>query len=163
MSIVGKDAVGATMMICEMTAWYAAKGMTLGDAIEHIYATYGLYREGMIDIYMEGLSGIENRKKVMAGLRQNPPKDIGRIKVAYAADYASGIEICMADGSERAAALSGLDVLSYTMENGDKVVVRPSGTEPKIKIYLLCHDTNPTHLEQKIAAYTKTANGFCIL
>ena len=155
-----KDAVGAALMICEMTAWYAEKGMTLGDALKALYAEYGLYREGLIDIYMEGYDGIEKRKRTMAKLRENTPASIGGVKVKAAADFACGTERVLATGEEHPSALSGLDVLFYTMENDDKIVVRPSGTEPKIKMYLLCHGDDAESLARKIDAYAADVRTF---
>ena len=156
-----KDAVGATMMICEMTAWYAKQGMNLGDALQALYAKYGLYREGMLDVYMEGFDGIERRARVMQQLREKSPVQIGGVKVALAEDFATGIAVNAKTGEQSAAKLKDLDVLFYTLENGDKVIVRPSGTEPKIKIYFLCHGNEDAELSAKIAAYTASAEQFC--
>ena len=156
-----KDAVGAALMICEMTAWYAGQGMTLGDALEQLYAEYGLYREGLIDVYMEGFDGIEKRRRVMQALRTSAPREIGGVRVALAADFADGTERDTATGEVRPSALKGLDVLFYTLGNGDKIVVRPSGTEPKIKMYLLCHAEDEETLAQKIDAYTTAVKAFC--
>jgi len=156
-----KDAVGATMMICEMTAWYASQGMTLGNALDKLYDRYGLYREGMLDVYMEGLDGIERRARVMRQLREQIPVEIGGVKVALAEDFSSGVSIDCQSKAEGKAKLTGLDVLFYTLENGDKVIVRPSGTEPKIKVYFLCHGDSESALSAKISAYTATAEMFC--
>ena len=156
-----KDAVGAAMMICEMTAWYAAKGMNLGDALVQLYQTYGYYKEGMLDVYMEGLDGIKKRKRVMDTLRGSIPVSIGGVKVAEFADFSTGIAYDMSTNTQKPSVLKDLDVLFYTLENGDKVIVRPSGTEPKIKMYFLCHGDCEEALEQKIQAYTETAQAFC--
>ena len=152
-----KDAVGASMMILEMTAYYKKKNMTLIDALDKLYETYGFYSERTIDIYMEGLDGIEKRKKVMQSLRDSIPEQFGGVKVAEARDYKSGEIKNVYDGTVTSTGLQPSDVLYYVLENGDKIVVRPSGTEPKIKIYLLAHADDKNELDAKIAAYASDA------
>ncbi len=134
-----KDAVEASMMILEMTAYYKKQGMTLSDALDKLYATYGAYTERMIDIYMEGLDGIEKRKRIMSGLRQTPPTELGGIAVTKIGDYKLGTVTNVADGTTASTGQPASDVLYYTLETEDKIIVRPSGTEPKIKIYILAH------------------------
>ena len=148
-----KDAVEGSMMILEMTAYYKKLGMTLSDALEQLYKTYGLYAEKTIDIYMEGLDGIENRKKVMQSLRDNTPVSIGGVKVKSAGDYKSGEVRDLATGEISSTGQLSSDVLYYTLENEDKIIVRPSGTEPKIKIYVLAHDVDKAELDRKLSAY----------
>ncbi len=149
-----KDAVEASMMILEMTAYYKKKGMTLSDALAALYNTYGLYAERMIDIYMEGLDGIENRKRVMQNLRDNPPKSIGGVDVLLAGDYKAGTVLNIKDGTSLPTGQPASDVLYYTLENEDKIIVRPSGTEPKIKIYILAHGDDMESLEAKAEKYS---------
>ena len=156
-----KDAVGAAMMIVEMTAWYAQQGKNLGEALLDLYETYGYYGEGMIDIYMEGLDGIERRRAVMENLRQNVPAAIGDVKVVAAADYQCGIETNIESGDKTETALKDIDVLAYKLESGDKIIIRPSGTEPKIKIYMLCNAESADALNEKLALYDKTAGKLC--
>ena len=155
-----KDAVGAALMICEMTAYYSKRGLTLCDALEELYKTYGYYREGMTDIYMEGLDGIERRKRVMATLRNNPPKTIGGCKVARVGDFAARTYTDLATGEKTDSGLPASDVLVYILEDGDKVIVRPSGTEPKIKIYFLTHAADAAAAEPKLKAYMEDAQHF---
>ncbi|MBR4835963.1 MAG: phospho-sugar mutase, partial [Clostridia bacterium] len=150
-----KDAVEGSMMILEMTAYYKKKGMTLSDALAELYKTYGLYAEKTIDIYLEGLDGIENRKKVMQGLRDNPPAVIGGVKVKSAGDYKSGEVRDLESGEISTTGQPSSDVLYYTLVNEDKIIVRPSGTEPKIKIYVLAHDEDKAALDTKLQAYEK--------
>ena len=150
-----KDAVEASMMILEMTAYYAKLGMTLSDALDKLYETYGYYTERMIDIYMEGLDGIEKRRKVMGGLRENPPKEIGGVKVKLVGDYKTSTVTSLVDGSVKTTGQPASDVLYYTLENDDKIIVRPSGTEPKIKIYILVHGESPEALDAKAEKYSK--------
>ncbi len=155
-----KDAVGAALMICEMTAFYSKQGLTLCDALEELYKTYGYYREGMTDIYMEGLDGIERRKRVMSTLRENPPKMIGGHKVARVGDFAARTYTDLATGEKTDSGLPASDVLVYILDDGDKVIVRPSGTEPKIKIYFLTHAENAAAAEPKLKAYMEDAQHF---
>lgn len=155
-----KDAVGAALMICEMTAYYSRRGLTLCDALEELYKTYGYYREGMTDIYMEGLDGIERRKRVMATLRNNPPKTIGGCKVARVGDFAARTYTDLTTGEKTDSGLPASDVLVYILEDGDKVIVRPSGTEPKIKIYFLTHAADAAAAEPKLKAYMEDAQHF---
>ena len=123
-----KDAVGATMMICEMTAYYKAKGMTLSDALEELYKVYGYYCDAVSDFYMEGLDGVEKRKKVMQNLRDNAPVEIGGFEVKSIGDYSKGKITNIKTGETIPTGLTISDVLYYTLENGDKIIVRPSGT-----------------------------------
>ena len=150
-----KDAVEGSMMILEMTAYYKKKGMTLSDALAELYHTYGLYAEKTIDIYMEGLDGIENRKKVMQNLRDNAPTSIGGVAVMSAGDYKTGEVRNLENGQISTTGQPSSDVLYYTLKNEDKIIVRPSGTEPKIKIYILAHDENKESLDTKLSAYEK--------
>ena len=150
-----KDAVEGSMMILEMTAYYKKKGMTLSDALSELYKTYGLYAEKTIDIYMEGLDGIENRKKVMQNLRDNVPVSIGGVAVKSAGDYKSGEVRDLETGAVSTTGQPSSDVLYYTLVNEDKIIVRPSGTEPKIKIYVLAHDEDKANLDSKLIAYEK--------
>ncbi len=150
-----KDAVEGSMMILEMTAYYKKKGMTLSDALAELYKTYGLYAEKTIDIYMEGLDGIENRKKVMQNLRDNTPVSIGGVAVMSAGDYKTGEVRNLENGQISTTGQPSSDVLYYTLKNEDKIIVRPSGTEPKIKIYILAHDDNKESLDTKLSAYEK--------
>ncbi|MBQ1260761.1 MAG: phospho-sugar mutase [Clostridia bacterium] len=152
-----KDAVEGAMMILEMTAYYKKLGMTLCDALEELYEQYGYYDEKTVDIYMEGLDGIERRRKVMAALRESIPHDFGGYPVRTFADYSTGV-IRNIDGSEcGVTGQPASDVLYYTLENDDKIIVRPSGTEPKIKIYVLAHGKERDALREKIKEYEVSA------
>ena len=150
-----KDAVEGSMMILEMTAYYKKLGMTLSDALTQLYKTYGLYSERTIDIYMEGLDGIENRKRVMQNLRDNPPASIGGVAMKSVGDYKTGAVKNIVTGEMSTTGQPSSDVLYYTLENDDKIIVRPSGTEPKIKIYVLAHGEDKATLEEKVALYEK--------
>lgn len=120
-----KDAVNATLLVCEAAAAYAAKGQTLLDAIEALYKEFGYYRNALCSYTFEGETGMHTMQKLMANLRANPPKEIGGYAVEAATDYE-------AEGT----GLPKADVLEYRLAGGHKFMVRPSGTEPKIKVYL---------------------------
>lgn len=152
-----KDAVGASMMIVEMTAFYRARHMTLLEALDALYEKYGFYGESMTDIYMEGLDGVEKRKKLMNNLRQNPPKAFAGVAVRKIGDYSISEIRDVLSGEVTPTGLVPSNVLYYTLENGDKIIVRPSGTEPKVKIYILAHADGKEKLKEKIAAYGEDA------
>ncbi len=120
-----KDAVNAVMLACEAAAWYAARGMTLLDAVNALYAEFGCYRNALCSFTFEGESGMHAMQALMAGLRSAAPAEIAGYKVETAIDY-------QADGT----GLPKADVLEYRLAGGHKFMVRPSGTEPKIKVYL---------------------------
>ena len=149
-----KDAVEGSMMILEMTAYYKKQNMTLADALEALYDKYGVYGERVIDIYMEGLDGIEKRRRIMQSLRDNAPVSIGGYKVDKVGDYKKGTVLTVATGEEATTGQPSSDVLYYTLENEDKIIVRPSGTEPKIKIYILAHDNAKDALSKKCDLYS---------
>ena len=148
-----KDAVEASMMILEMTAFYKKQNKTLSDALSMLYEKYGFYGERVIDIYMEGLDGIEKRKRVMQSLRDTAPVAFGGVEVMKVGDYKAGTVKNVLTGDVAPTGQPSSDVLYYTLTNEDKIIVRPSGTEPKIKIYILAHAENGTALEAKCAAY----------
>jgi len=152
-----KDAVEASIMILEMTAFYKKQNMTLCDALENLYEVYGNYKEAMIDIYMEGFDGIERRKRVMASLRENSPKCFGEYSVLSVGDYLASTVKNIKTGEVSSTGQPASDVLYYTLENEDKIIVRPSGTEPKIKIYVLAHDSSMENLDKKIKVYSAAA------
>ena len=154
-----KDAVGATLMIVEMTAYYHTRGMTLADALDELYARYGIYREAVLDIYMEGIDGIERRRRLMEGLRTDKPRAFASVPVTKIGDYRTGETVTVSDGSIEKIEMPSSDVLYYTLENGDKIIVRPSGTEPKVKVYFLTHGDDEQALEEKIKAYIDDVNG----
>ena len=152
-----KDAVEASMLILEMTADYKKRGMTLIDALHALYEAYGHYAEGVVDIYMEGLDGIEKRRRLMENLRKMPPKSFAGYAVASIGDYAEGYFTNLSSGKKTATNLPSSDVLYYVLENEDKIIVRPSGTEPKVKMYFLAHGEEGTALAAKLASYKEDA------
>ncbi len=120
-----KDAVVTSMLICEMAAYYRSKGSSIKKRLEEIYKEYGRYLNKVDSFAFPGLSGMDKMKDIMEKLRKNPPKDFAGKKVEHVTDY----EDTAATG------LPTANVLTYTLEGGETIVVRPSGTEPKIKTY----------------------------
>ena len=120
-----KDAVNAVMLACEAAAWYAAQGMSLLDAVNALYKEFGFYRNALKSYTFEGESGMHTMQSIMAKLRAHAPAAIAGVKVAGVTDY-----------EHDDTGLPKADVLEYRLENGAKLMVRPSGTEPKIKVYL---------------------------
>ena len=120
-----KDAVNAVMLACECAAWYAGQGMTLLDAMNALYEKFGFYRNGLLSKAFEGQDGMAAMDALMKSLRAAPPAEIGGWKVSGTTDYLSGNT-----------GLIPSDVLEFRLEDAGKVIVRPSGTEPKLKLYL---------------------------
>ncbi|MBR3188406.1 MAG: phospho-sugar mutase [Lachnospiraceae bacterium] len=120
-----KDAIIGSMLICEMAAYYRSIGSSIKERLEAIYAQYGRYLNKIDTVEFPGLSGMDKMANIMSGLRTNPPAELGGLKVASVTDYAKPEET----------GLPKANVLSYVLEDGAKVMIRPSGTEPKIKAY----------------------------
>ena len=120
-----KDAVNATLLVCEAAAWYAKQGMTLLDAINQLYAEFGCYRNALHSFAFEGESGMHTMDAIMKQLRQTPPTAIGGMAVESLVDY-----------NTAGTGLPKANVLEFRLAGGAKLMVRPSGTEPKIKVYL---------------------------
>ena len=153
-----KDAVVAAMLITEMTAYYKAKGMTLSDALEALFERYGFCYETNVEIYMEGLDGVAKMAALMDGLRNDPPKAFGGVTVVELRDYKTGLITDCATGAQTPTGLPKSNVLYYKLENGDVIVARPSGTEPKIKFYYLLEGVDLADCSAKCEAYQKTLN-----
>ena len=131
-----KDAVTASVELSEMAAWYASQGMTLYDALQALFEKYGYYGEKTLNLVMPGLDGLKKMADLMAGLREKPPVEIAGVAVKEQKDYQDGSVVCVADGAKTTMELSGSNVLRYEMADGTSLIVRPSGTEPKVKFYL---------------------------
>ncbi len=151
-----KDAVVASMLICEMTAYYKAKGMTLGDALQGLYARYGYCYETNVEIYMEGLDGAARMAAMMDTLRNDPPAEFGGVAVELFGDYKTETFTELATGKKIPTGLPKSNVLYFKLVNGDVIVVRPSGTEPKIKFYFLLLGKDQADVLAKLEGYKKT-------
>ncbi|WP_298021359.1 phospho-sugar mutase [uncultured Dysosmobacter sp.] len=150
-----KDAVTASMLLTEMAAWYADQGMTLFDALEALYAKYGYYAEKTFNLVMPGLDGLKDMANLMKALRENPPAEISGVKVVTRKDYQDGSVIDTATGEKGAMDLSGSNVLRFEMADGTSIIVRPSGTEPKIKVYILTQGKDAADAQANVEKYGK--------
>jgi len=152
-----KDAVTTSMMVAEMAAYYFEKGMTLKDAMESLYEKYGRYGEKTLNLVMPGLDGLEKMKALMAELRGNTPKSVGGVEVFRVRDYSDGSINVPGLGRVGETHIKGSNVLYFELADGSSFIVRPSGTEPKIKIYILCKGADKAECDAKIAAYCEFA------
>lgn len=130
-----KDAIVATMALCEAAAYYKKKGMTLWDAMIDMYERYGYYKEGVQSITLKGKEGIEKIQATLEKLRANTPDHFGKYKVVVEKDYKTGEVKNLVTNEESKTGLPASNVLYYELNDGAWVCVRPSGTEPKIKFY----------------------------
>lgn len=130
-----KDAVVASMLICEMAAYYRTKGISMIEARKNLYEKYGVYVHSQHSFTFEGESGMIKMQEIMTKLRENAPASIDNLKVTHFDDYQTGLSKNIASGAVTEITLPKSNVLVFTLEQGAKVVVRPSGTEPKIKAY----------------------------
>ena len=154
-----KDAVTASLLLTEMAAWYHAQGMTLFDALRSLYEKYGWYGEKTHNLVMPGLDGLEKMAALMQSLRAQPPVEIGGVTVAQYKDYADGTVRDAATGAITPMPLSGSNVLRFELTDGSHIVVRPSGTEPKIKVYILTKGADAAERDanlEKYSAWVKT-------
>ena len=154
-----KDAVTASLLLTEMAAWYHAQGMTLFDALRSLYEKYGWYGEKTHNLVMPGLDGLEKMAALMQSLRAQPPVEIGGVTVAQYKDYSDGTVRDAATGAITPMPLSGSNVLRFELTDGSHIVVRPSGTEPKIKVYILTKGADAAERDanlEKYSAWVKT-------
>ena len=152
-----KDAVTASMMVAEMAAHYHQKGMTLLDALNALYEKYGWYKEKTLNLVMPGLDGLQKMKALMSALRENPPTEIAGEEVIRLRDYQDGSIFVAGLGKVDKTPFAGSNVLYFELADGSSFIIRPSGTEPKIKVYLLIRGRSSEDCEQRIAKYISYA------
>ena len=152
-----KDAVTASLLVAEMAAHYHKKGMTLLDAINALYEKYGYFREKTLNLVMPGLDGLQKMKALMASLRSEPPKEIGGTEVVRQRDYLDGSIYVSGVGKVGKTPFEGSNVLYFELADGSSFIVRPSGTEPKIKVYVLCRGESAEECDERVARYTAYA------
>ena len=150
-----KDGVVASLLLCEMAAWYRSRGMTVLDGLEELWRIYGAFGEVTRSVMLPGEDGAKRMADIMQSLRSEPPKDIGGIAVSGWEDYLDGTVHEGDTVSEME--LRGSNVLLYRLETGEKLVVRPSGTEPKIKIYALMRGESGEAADARAADCAKAA------
>jgi phosphoglucomutase len=130
-----KDAVVATLLICELCAYYKSRGMSMYDGLMELYKKYGVYKETIKSITLKGVEGANNIKKIMNTLREDALTEVAGVKVIEARDYIADTITDFTTGKTTKTGLPSSNVLYYQLEDGTWLCVRPSGTEPKIKIY----------------------------
>ena len=148
-----KDAVTASLIITEMAAWYATQGMTLYDALQALYEKYGWFGEQTHNLVMPGLDGLEKMAALMKSLRENPPAQIAGVDVVVRKDYKDGSVLCCKSGEKSEMELRGSNVLRFELADGTVILVRPSGTEPKIKVYVLTKGADAAERDANIEKY----------
>lgn len=162
-----KDAVSACSMIAEIAAWAAEQGKTFFDVLVDLYTEYGFYKEGLLSVVRKGKSGAEEIQQMMKDYRENPPKQIDGENVICIKDYKLHESTDLRTGQKEPITLPTSNVLQFFTDKGNKVTVRPSGTEPKIKFYFGVKGTLPskadfdsvnTSLDAKIDAIKKSLN-----
>ena len=155
-----KDAVVASMLICEMAAFYKTQGMNLVDVMNSLYDEFGYYSNVVESYTFEGAAGMEKMASIMDGLRSNPPKEIAGMPVVSISDYkTSTVTYTDSSPSERID-LPKSNVLAFSLENGNKVIVRPSGTEPKIKAYITAIGTDRQSADELAGVMVNAAGKF---
>lgn len=152
-----KDAVTASMMIAEMAAHYHEMGMTLLQALDKLYEEYGYFAEKTLNLVMPGIDGLEKMRALMLELRENMPTEISGVSVLRQRDYSTGWISVPGLGLVGNTPISGSNVLYFELEDETAFIVRPSGTEPKIKVYILVQGENLSDCEEKIKKYSDYA------
>ena len=152
-----KDAVTAALLVAEMAAHYYKKGMTLLDAMDALYEKYGWFMEKTLNLVMPGLDGLQKMKALMCSLRENPPKEIAGTEVVRQRDYLDGSIYVAGLGKVDRTPFAGSNVLYFELADGSSFIVRPSGTEPKIKVYVLVRGDNGEECAERIARYVAFA------
>ncbi len=155
-----KDAVVATMLVTEMTAYYKTKGMTLIDALEDLWGRVGYSFENTDELFIPGLDGAAQINQIMENFRDNAPKSIGGIKVVSIGDYLNRYFIDTATGEKSHTGLPRSNVMYFKLENGDVVVARPSGTEPKIKFYYLITSASKENANAVLESYMNSVKEY---
>ena len=153
-----KDAIVATMALCEAAAYYKTKNMTLWDAMIELYDRYGYYKDGIVSVTMKGIEGLDKIQSIMTSLRENPPAEVGGYKITAIRDYKKDTIKNLATGEVTPTGLPASNVLYFEMENNTWICVRPSGTEPKIKLYYGVVGTSLEDADAKAKALADSVN-----
>lgn len=156
-----KDAVVASMLICEMTAYYKLRNMTLADALEGLYQKYGYSLEKTQELIFDDYDGATKMKALMQGFRSPDITKIAGESISTVSDYLTGETKNIANGTVASTGLPSSDVLRFGLENDDVIIIRPSGTEPKVKIYYLLSAENVDQAQNKLLEYTNAVNLLC--
>lgn len=146
-----KDGVISSMMLCEAAAYYKKQGKDLTEILEDIYKEFGYYREKQISLVLEGIEGSRRIKRMMEVYRKDYPTEINGVKLVSTIDYKTGKDVNLVTGEVSKSDIPASNVLKFTLEDGCWYAVRPSGTEPKIKLYIYSKAKAPSEAENKIA------------
>ena len=152
-----KDGVNASMLIAEAAAYYKSKGKNLAEVMNEIFQTYGYYLEHVDSTTMPGVDGLKLMADAMARIRRDPPREIGGVKVAQVLDILAGTRTDVASGKVEKLTYPESDVLYFAMEGGHFVCVRPSGTEPKIKLYVNVNHKDRAEAEKLLSVLNAAA------
>ncbi len=152
-----KDAVTAVVSIVEMAAYYASQGKTLFNALQECYQKYGFYREKTLNLVMPGLDGMTKMAEIMKKLHAEPKTEVAGTPVLVAKDYQTGTATELATGAVSEMELKNSNVVEYDLADGTTFIIRPSGTEPKIKVYILCNDPDEAACAAKVEKYAAFA------
>ena len=158
-----KDAVVASMLICEMAAYYRSQGKSLIEMRKAMYDKYGVYQNSVVNKTFEGAQGMAAMEQLMTRLRENGPTAIAGRQVVTVSDYQLSEETDLATGEKRVLTLPKSNVLAYALAGDAKVIVRPSGTEPKIKAYLTASGATDEEASAVTAELTEAADGLLTL
>lgn len=152
-----KDAVTASLLLTEMAAWYWGRGLSLLDALDALYEKYGFYMEKTLNLVMPGLDGISRMQALMQSLRDTPPERIGGVPVVSLTDFATGQRWDCRTGAAQDVPLRGSNVLRFDLADENVILIRPSGTEPKVKVYVLVTGSDKTSCEGDVSRYSDWA------
>ena len=155
-----KDGVSAALLLAEMCAWYRGRGMTLWDGAEELFRRHGYFAERTSNMYFPGVSGQQEMRRIMEALRRFPPKEICGHAVERVRDYLSGVSRGLALGERQELPISGMDVLIYELSGGSRLAVRPSGTEPKVKLYLTAVDLDQNKAKALLTGLAEAMNAY---
>lgn len=156
-SVRDKDAVVASMLICELAAHWKTKGLDLYEAMERLYETYGFWSSALLGQAYEGPEGASDMAAMMSGLRVHAPENIGGAAVAQRIDYAQGAPMPVVNPTDEPQHLPEADVLEFRLIDGSRVLFRPSGTEPKAKAYVFAKGADRAESEARLAALVEDA------
>ena len=154
-----KDAVVASMLITEMAAYYADRGMTLYDGLVEIYEEFGYYKELQHSVTLEGMEGTQKIAAMVEALKNNPIKEVGGEKVIKFCDYSKSVSLDLESGKEEKIDLPKSDVLAFYLPDNKKVIIRPSGTEPKIKFYFFVKGKDQKDAQVQMDKFSKDVFG----
>ena len=157
-SVRDKDAVVASMLICELAAHWKKMGMDLYEAMGRLYEEYGYWSSALLGQAYEGPEGVSDMVAMMGGLRADTPRQIGGLAIAESIDYARGVPMPVVNPTDEPQRLPEADVLEFRLADGSRVLFRPSGTEPKAKAYVFAKGADRAESEARLAALAADAN-----